>query len=324
MVKLCAGVVFVFLALPLVPSSVDMAGAIEFYGRGEYQKAIDTLTRGAAASLDSPERRLWIAKAYLQLRQWDGAIGELQRAAELEGSNCMLHLWLGRAYGRKASHASLLSAFGLAKKVRAEFELAQSLCPENHRVRFDLLSYYLEAPDFLGGGKDKARREADEIAGLDPRLGYAARAVLATRDKNWDLARNELIQAVRSFPDNAEAHADLADFYYRRGDFAAAASSAHEALKLRNAYPKAQLILAASHIEMRRDVAAAVRSLEALSAGPLLDDDPPFAEVFYELGRGYTAFGRMPDAIRALESALRFNPEHAGAKSALAEVRRLP
>ncbi len=307
-------------AFPLVPRAADMSGAIECYGRGEYQKAISMLTRSPAATSDSPELRLWTAKAYLQLRQWDGAIAELERAVDLDGSNCTLHLWLGRAYGGKASHASLLNAISLAKKVRVEFELARSLCPEDRLIRFDLLSYYLEAPGFLGGGLDKAAKEIDEIAGQDSRAGHTARAMLAKKNKNWDLARDELTQATHEFPDSAEAYADLAVFLYQRADFAAAAASARGALRLRNAYPRAQLVLASSQIETRTDIAAAVHSLEGLSAGPLLDDDPPFAEVYYQLGKGYTALGRRSDAVAALETSLRFDPEHAGAKGALAAL----
>jgi cytochrome c-type biogenesis protein CcmH/NrfG len=63
-----------------------------------------------------------------------------------------------------------------------------------------------------------------------------------------------------------------------------------------------------------------VHSLEVLSAGPLLDEDPPFSEVYHQLGRGYAALGRKSEAIGALEAALRFDPEHAGAKAALAAL----
>ena len=44
MVTFCTRIVLLFLPLQLVPPSADMTRAIEFYSRGEYQKAIDMLT----------------------------------------------------------------------------------------------------------------------------------------------------------------------------------------------------------------------------------------------------------------------------------------
>jgi tetratricopeptide (TPR) repeat protein len=95
-------------------------------------------------------RRLWLGKAYLKLQRWDDAIRELQLAVQAEPANCLFHLWLGRAYGHKASHVAFFRAMGLAGNVRDQFERARSLCPEKLEVRFDLLDFYFQAPGIVG------------------------------------------------------------------------------------------------------------------------------------------------------------------------------
>ena len=54
-----------------------------------------------------------------------------EQAVRLDGQNSDYHLWLGRALGEKADRASFLSAYSLAKRVRAEFEEAVRLNPRN-------------------------------------------------------------------------------------------------------------------------------------------------------------------------------------------------
>ncbi len=313
-----------FLASSFSPNTPVSADALRLYGRGEYDKCVEVLTSANDPTQDETERRLWLGRCYMKLRRWDDAAGQMEKAVAAGQSDCVPHLWLARAYGRKASHAFFLTAIGLAKKVRAEFELARSLCPENTDVRFDLLTFYLEAPGFLGGGREKAEAEAEEITKINPRLGCTARAIIAEKGKNWERALGELRKAAEDFPTAAEAHSDLAEYLFRRGDFPGAAASADRALEIRNAFPTAALVLARSRIEMGEDVTGAVSLLKTLSLGPLMDNDPSFQEVYYWLGKGYVALRMKSDAIRALESALRFDPGHAGAKAALAQARRLP
>ena len=70
-------------------------------------------------------------------------------------------LWYGRALGEKADRVSFIKAYGLAKRVKAEFETAVSLDPRNAEALSDLGDYYTEAPAIVGGGKDKA----EDVAG---------------------------------------------------------------------------------------------------------------------------------------------------------------
>ncbi len=75
---------------------------------------------------------------------------------------------MGRSYGEKAEHSGLLAAVKLAKRVREEFETAVRLDPNNVEARADLAEFYMEAPAIMGGGRDKAEAQAQQLAIADP------------------------------------------------------------------------------------------------------------------------------------------------------------
>src|ERR1700760_2949566 len=112
---------------------------------------------------DAPAYNM-LCRVYYQLEQWDNAIRMAEKSVALEPQNSVYHLWLGRAMGRKAEDANPVTAFGLARKVRAEFERAVALDANNLPARSDLSEFYLEAPGFLGGDKTKANQQADYVA----------------------------------------------------------------------------------------------------------------------------------------------------------------
>jgi tetratricopeptide (TPR) repeat protein len=314
-----------FCLLALTPSLPAQAGAIDqavqLYQRGQFQKAVDLLFEWSQSSPEDAEVRLWLGKSFLKVQRWDDAVRQMEKAAELSPNNGVYYLWLGRAYGAKASHASLFTAMGWTKKVVETYEIAQKLAPNNIGVRFDLLSFYLHAPAIVGGGQDKAEAEAAAIAKLDPKEGYAARAFVLEKGKKWDQALSELVQATLQFPGRADSFIDLADFLLQRHHFEGAATNARKALSLDSNLLKAKLILAAAQIMQGRDLAEAENSLKSMSQGPLTDDDPAFEEVYCWLGHAYLAGGKKLQAREAFSMALRYNPDYDEAKSGLSQAR---
>lgn len=295
----------------------ELSQAIGLYRHGQFDRAAEMLRKRPP----SADLQLWLGKSYLKLRRWDDAIRELEEAAKAQPSNSMVHLWLGRAYGHKASHVTFFRAPGWARKALREFEAAVKLDPRNLDARFDLLEFYLEAPGFLGGGRDKAEAEAGQIAAVNPRYGCSARARLLQQEKNWDQARKELTRATVEFPKDPGAFTDLAEFLLARGDYAAAAANAREALRLDEDDATARFLISAAEIALRRNIADAGKTLASLSAGPLDDSDPEFQQVFYWLGRAFQEEGKPAEAREAYRSALRYDPEHEAARKALSRIR---
>jgi tetratricopeptide (TPR) repeat protein len=263
--------------------------------------------------------RLWLGKSYLKIQNWDRAVQEMEKSTELQ-PKAQNHLWLGRAWGARAEHAFFLKAMKMAGRVVEEFETAKQLAPNDLEVRFDLLEYYLSAPAIVGGGRDKADAEVQAITKLDPRKGYNARSTLMIKDKKWDLAKKELIQATIDFPNDASAYKDAADFLLDRKDFEGAVQYAKKALTLDKESKRSQLILAAARIQLRSEVDFSAKTLLGLASGPLSDDDPTFEEVYSWLGECYAAKGDKAKAREAFSSALRFNPEYDKAKQGISRL----
>ena len=104
---------------------------------------------------------------------------------------------------------------GLAKKARVEFERAVELDPKSWEARTDLAEFYLEAPAIVGGGKDKAQAQADEIAPLNPAMAHWVRAKIAEKDKDAASAEREFRAAITASHSGARAWFDLGYFYFR-------------------------------------------------------------------------------------------------------------
>jgi tetratricopeptide (TPR) repeat protein len=152
------------LAAPGAEPNGSLDRAIALYRQGEFAASVALLQAARQAAPDDAETRLWLGKALLRVQKWNEAATELERAVALQPSNSRYHLHLGLAYGDKAMHASKLFAFGIARKVRDEFEAAVRVGPDDFEARSHLLEFYLEAPGLVGGGKDKARALVEQVA----------------------------------------------------------------------------------------------------------------------------------------------------------------
>src|SRR5215472_2576737 len=118
--------------------------------------------------------------------------------------------------GRKAEVANPFAAFGLARKVRGEFERAVQLDAMNLSARSDLSEYYLEAPAFLGGDKGKARQQADFVSKHDQALGSYINARVEEKQGSGR-AEAEYKRAVIASSAPSRFWVELAHYYRRAG-----------------------------------------------------------------------------------------------------------
>jgi tetratricopeptide (TPR) repeat protein len=313
---------FALMLSPPSQSGGNLDDAIRLYQKGEFKQAITLFGQLRDSSPDDPNIRLWLGKSHLKARAWDNAIREMEKAVQLQPSNAHYYLWLGRACGSKAAHVFPFRAPGWARRVAREFETARKLSPQDLDIRFDLLEFYLEAPSVLGGGKDKAKEEAQAIAKQEPRKGYAARASILSKDEKWDTAKKELIQATVDFPKDPDTYKDLAEFLLNRRDFTGALQNARNSLALNNESKGARLLVAAASIQIRSDLDDSEKALYNLATGLLTDNDPSFEDVYYWLGECYLAKGDKLKALSAFKTALSFNPDHDQAKKHISAIRK--
>lgn len=154
-----------------------------------------------------------LCRAYFMTDDWDHAISACERARDLDRKNSDYELWLGRAYGEKADRVKFLSAASLVGKVRESFERAVALDPNSWRARSDLAEFYMEAPALVGGGKDKALKQADALARLNAGMSHWVLGRLAEKDKDPVQAEREFRAEIASTHSAVKGWVELAIFY---------------------------------------------------------------------------------------------------------------
>lgn len=192
--------------------SVFAASPQEMLAAGRVDEAIQTLQQRINRNSTDAEAFNLLCRAHFMLEQWDAGIAACERARNLDPQNSLYHLWLARIYGEKADRAGFLSAAGLAKKVRTSFERAVELDPKSWEARTDLAEFYLEAPGIVGGGKEKARRQADALMALNPAMSHWIAARIAEKSKDPVEAEREYRAAVAVSHSAIREWVDLAIF----------------------------------------------------------------------------------------------------------------
>lgn len=206
--SLLACVLLVLLAAPTFADSTPL----QLLASGHVDDALQILQAQTSRSIADAESYNLLCRAYFMLEEWDRAISACERAASLDPRNSQYFMWLGRVYGEKADRAGFFSAAGLARKVRSSFERAVELDPRNWEARTDLAEFYLEAPGIVGGGKDKARAQAEAIQPLNPAMAHWVLARLAEKINDAAGAEREYRAEIAASQSSARSWFDLAAF----------------------------------------------------------------------------------------------------------------
>ncbi len=203
------------VALAVFSSALAVAGTLDD-ARISYQHANYAAVVSALNGAHDFPSLLLQGQSYVMLADYKQAIAVLDEAVGLQPGSSDAHLWLGRAYGRRAEKAFATAAMGYAGKARENFEKAVELNPKNWDALDDLFQYYLEAPGFLGGGLDKAAKLIEQIGQHDPAEAAADRGRIAERKKDYPAAEAEYRKAVELAPNQPRRVAELARFQAKR------------------------------------------------------------------------------------------------------------
>ena len=182
---------------------------------GHWKRARPLAERRYQSNPNDAEAAYALSEVKLAFGDLDASRELAEKAVALDAKNSNYHFQLAVTCGRTAEKASLFSKAHWAKRFRVEAETAVSLDPKNLDARFGLVEFYLQAPRLMGGGQDKARAMADDIAKIDPVSGFLAQARLAQEEKNWAKETQEWAKAAAAGPKTYDAMIDVANFYLR-------------------------------------------------------------------------------------------------------------
>jgi len=262
-----------------------------------------------------------ICRAHFELGAWDAGIPSCEKAVELAPNNGLYHLWLGRIYGEKADHTSFFRAAGLAKKVHAEFERAVEFDPGSWEARTDLAEFYLEAPAIVGGGQDKARAQAEQIAPLNPAMAHWVKGRIAEKNKDVIGAEQEYRAAIDASHGGARAWLNIAGFYSHNSRF----DDMDHALRTLESspldHPGALVDGAGILLRTRRDPPLAVRLLHRYIASATVEEAPVF-KAHCMLGELFERQGDASAAADEYRTALAMAHGYRRAQDGLKRVSR--
>src|SRR5437016_5210321 len=228
----------VLQAIPQKDAAVYELMGLNYYGQGEFKKATEVLEKALALDPNSSE----------------------------------IHLWLGRAFGRRAETSSPFTAPGLASHARQSFEQAARLNPNNLEAQSDLFEYYLEAPGFLGGGLDKASATAERISRINAAEGAWAQAKLAEKRKEFHSAEAHLLRAIEMAPQQIGRLIDLAKLQSKQGRIKDADESIAKAERIAPNNPKLVYAKAELYIKTKRNLDVARELLKRYLSSPITPD----------------------------------------------------
>jgi tetratricopeptide (TPR) repeat protein len=298
--------------------SATLNRANAYLQAGQADEAITLLSTLPTSGGGAAQAQNLLCRVRFILRQWSQAAANCQQAVNLDPQNSDDHMWFGRVLGRQASHASFLSAYGIAKHSLSEMQTAVKLNPQNGPALSDLGDYYAQAPGIAGGGTDKAQAIASQLDKVDAARAAQLRGDIAMTQKDYATAENEYRQAVAVAKEPADYWSVLADFYRGRqqwtaldsaiqGCIAAAAKDKKSSFAL---YDGAGVLIAA-----KRNPSLAAQMLENyLASSSMTEDAPAFiahillSRLKQQLG---DAAGAKAELAIAAQLAKEFNPAQA-------------
>jgi tetratricopeptide (TPR) repeat protein len=262
-----------------------------------------------------------LSRAYFQLEQWDTSLRMAEKSVALEPRNSLYHQWLGRAAGRKAENSNPFAAFTLARRVKTEFERAVALDGSNLSARSDLTEYYLEAPGFLGGDKNKARQQAEAVAPQDPALADYLYAKVEEKQGSGH-AEQQYKKAIATSDNSARYWVELAYYYRRAGRPQDMESAVNQSLTAAHhegmpAYDGAFLLLRTG-----RNFPVATQMLRLYLDGSELSEDGPAFHARHFLGELLEKQGDHQQAAEEFRAALALAPQFRPSRDALARISR--
>ena len=297
--------------VPFTFAASSFAAANAALQAGKADEATTLLNDALKSDPSSAEANNLLCRVEYSLQRFDQAAAYCQKATDLNSQDARYHLWLGRATGERASRASFLSAFSLAKKTRAEFETAVKLDPRDAEVLTDLGEFYIEAPGAVGGGMDKAEGIAKQLEAVDAVRGHVFRAAIAEKNKDLSAAEQEL-KAALTAPASGASHAafawmSLASFYRRHerwSDMEAAIKSG-QAAAARDRHSAVSLFNGASILaRANRQPQLAIELYQSYLASPDKTEEAPAFDAMVRLARLLNQTGDQAGAQREKAAAL--------------------
>jgi len=320
------GIILFTILLPVKsshPQNFTWEEGKRLFDQEEYAQAKEVLLKVVQAEPENPEVNFLLCKTFLYLGDHDNCVKYGEKAVKLNDSNSNYHLWLGRGYGVQAQKGSKLKAIFRAKKCKGEYEKAIVLDSTNVNARLGLLEYLVGAPGIAGGDKDKAKKQAGIIPGIDSLYGAIGWAVYWGNLNDSVNTEQYLKIAVRL--DTTFHHQSS----YLMGNFLMEQKRYLEAVQnYEELYRKYPLEISAlyqvgkTYVIAKDSLDKAERCFKEYLKTTPKRNDPPLSRAHWRLGMIYDLQGKRELALAELNQAVSMDPKNKEYKKTLEEVKK--
>ncbi len=276
---------------------------LQLLNQGQVDEASNILKDVLGKQPHNAQAHQLLCRVYYAQDWGDAAVRECELATQDAPSSSANQMWLGRAYGLKASQANMLSAFGIAKKVHIAFERAVEIDATNVEAMSDLGQFYVNAPGIVGGGVDRAQELAERLLPRSAARGHRLLGQIASKKNDSGTAESEFKAAVAAAK-SPEAWIDLAIFYQTHGQPDKAVAALRSSIET-NRQKNAALVDVASILsDMKREPELAEKCLRDYLASPAKSELAPAFKVHVQLGNLLKQRGDKDGAKREYTAAL--------------------
>jgi tetratricopeptide (TPR) repeat protein len=242
------------------------------YEHTDYQASLQVLATDPAP--DATECEL-MGEDYFGMGNYKKAVELFEKALTFNPQSSEYELWLGRTYGRRAETGGWLMAAPNASRARQHLEKAAALDPHNSEALNDLFDYYLNAPEIMGGGLEKAEGIARRISNERPAESHWELAQIADHRKQFDEAESHLRKALELAPRQVGRVLDLARYLAKHGRLAESDALFAQANQMAPNDTRVLFARAKTYIDEHRNFDEARRLLQQYIQSSLKPDDPP-------------------------------------------------
>lgn len=323
---------------------------------GRWKELRTRVQAWVASSPQDPQALYWSAKVKAAFGDLDGALGQARAALALVPQSADYKAQVAIVLGQKAqSSSSRLTQFSLAREMKKLCEQILAQQPDHTESVQLMARFYRMAPGIIGGDNAKAWKLAQGLAEKDPGEGYVLLGGLALMDKDKSKAEAYFRQGVKLAKDPYGPLVALADLLIGESGEAEVPALVARAMALHpersmayslQAYlcAKAQATgpleqclgawekvapgnlaphytAATLFIREGKELPRAEALLRRYLAVEPEGNRPTHAHAQRQLGLALEKQGRKAEAIAALETALRLQPEFKGASADLKRVK---
>jgi tetratricopeptide (TPR) repeat protein len=303
---------------PIAAQDTSLDTAKLAYEKGDYGRAIELLNAAAAKEPRNGDVFLWLTKSQLEAKQYDAAVASGEKAVAINPKSSVYHQLLGEAYGEKADHSGILSAYSWARKAQKEFETAVQLDERNFDAAQDLIEYDCTAPGIAGGGEDKAQAVIQKLMRLDAAEGHYGAGLCRKVKKDFASADSEYAKALESKPKTSDRVYGIGDYFEERGQGDKLLTVANDGESLGPQDPRGKYYRAVGWILRGEKYPEGEKLLgEYLRVAPIRSTYPGPWDAHYWLGRLSEARKNIPAAKSEYQAALSAKPKDKRAQEAL-------